>query len=112
MAGTVSMTTGKMKIRAPLHGVVGPKKSFTLSAESIAFIDSLRRERGGSSCSAVREQILESVRLTHERALIAREFANYYSALSANEATEQTGWGEFALRELTAKECTWQSESP
>jgi hypothetical protein len=27
-------------------------------------------------------------------------------ALSAKEATEQTEWGELALRELNAKECT------
>jgi hypothetical protein len=93
-----------MKSRSPVGEARRANKSFTLSSKSIAFIDTLRRQRGGSSCSAILEQILESFRLTHERSSIEREFADYYCALSAKEAAEQTEWGEFALLEFTIKD--------
>ena len=76
------------------------KKSYTLSPESVAFLEAVRRKRRAESISAVLEEILQAVRCEHERASVERAVADYYGSISAEEATDQAEWGEFALREF------------
>jgi predicted CopG family antitoxin len=76
------------------------KKSYTLSPESVAFLEALRKKRGGNSISSVLEEILQAVRRKHERAAIERAVVDYYGSLSEPEAEEQAEWGEFAMREF------------
>lgn len=76
------------------------KKSYTLSPESIAFLETLRKLRRAASTSSILDEILQSVRRHHERASIEKSVSAYYSSLSGKEAAEQSEWGEFALREF------------
>ena len=76
------------------------KKSYTLSSESVAFLERLRKRRRASSTSSVLEDILQSVRRRAERAGIDKAVAAYYSSLSTQEAAEQDEWGDFALRQF------------
>jgi hypothetical protein len=76
------------------------KKSYTLSPESVAFLEALRKRRRAASISSVLEEILQAVRRQQERASIEKSVAAYYSSLSDEEALEQAQWGEFALREF------------
>ena len=76
------------------------KKSYTLSPESVAFLEAMRRKRRAESISAVLEEILQAVRRENERAAVELAVADYYGSLSAEEATEQAEWGEFAVREF------------
>jgi hypothetical protein len=76
------------------------KKSYTLSPESVAFLETLRKRRRAASTSSVLEEILQSVRRQQERASIERSVSAYYSSLSDKEVAEQSEWGEFALREF------------
>jgi hypothetical protein len=76
------------------------KKSYTLSPESVAFLEAVRKKRRAGSISAVLEEILQAVRRENERASVARAVADYYGSLSTEEVEEQAEWGEFALREF------------
>jgi len=76
------------------------KKSFTLSTESVAFLEATRKNQRAPSISAVMEEILQAVRREQERASVERGVADYYTSLSTEEATERAAWGEFALGEF------------
>jgi len=76
------------------------KRSFTLSPESVAFLDATRKRRRAPSVSSVLEEILSVVRREQGKAALDRAVSDYYSSLSQEESEEQTNWGEFALREF------------
>jgi hypothetical protein len=76
------------------------KKSFTLSAESVAFLDAMRKKRRARSTSSILEDILRKARVEQEKATVDRTISDYYSSLTPDEVKEQTLWGEFAEREF------------
>jgi hypothetical protein len=76
------------------------KKSYTLSPESIAFLEALRKRRRAASMSSVLEEILQAVRRHQERAKIEKSIDAYYSSLSDRDAAEYAEWGEFATGEF------------
>jgi hypothetical protein len=76
------------------------KKSYTLSSESVAFLEMMRTKRRATSVSSVLEEILQAVRRRQEQARVEQSVSSYYSSLSSKEATELTEWAEFALREF------------
>lgn len=73
------------------------KKSYTLSSESVAFLESVRKTRRASSASSVLEEILQAVRREQERSAIERDVVDYYASLSDAELEDRAAWGEFAL---------------
>ena len=79
------------------------KKSFTLSPQSVAYLEALRNKRHAPSVSFVLEQILQASRRGQEMRALDAAVADYYSSLSSGEAEEQALWGEFAQREFTAQ---------
>ncbi|MBL8209443.1 MAG: hypothetical protein JNK87_01960 [Bryobacterales bacterium] len=80
------------------------KKSFTLSREIVAFLESVRSQRNAESVSAILEEILQEVRIQRERAGLEQAVTDYYSSLSDSEQAEQSCWGEFALAQVSPKE--------
>jgi hypothetical protein len=76
------------------------KKSYTLSQESVAFLESVRRKRRAPSASSVLEDILQTARQGHRRKTLDQAVSDYYDLLPAGEPDEQALWGEFALREF------------
>jgi len=88
----MSRTIGKFERKA--------KKSFTLSPETVAFLERMRTKRKAESVSSILEEILQAVRRQHERASVERAVKGHYDSLSKEEAAEQSEWGEFALREF------------
>ena len=76
------------------------KKSYTLSRDSVAFLEAMRKKRRAPSVSSVLEAILQAVRREQGKAAVERAVADYYGSLSNEEAAEQTEWGEFALGEF------------
>jgi hypothetical protein len=79
------------------------KKSYTLSPESVAFLEAMRKRRRASSVSSVLEEILQVARREQGKAALERAVSDYYASLSQEEAEEQTNWGEFALREFSSE---------
>ena len=82
------------------------KKSFTLSTESVAFLEELQSGSKAESVSSILEEILQSLRREKHRASIDRAVADYYSSLSHEEVAEQAQWGDFALQQLSTEDRT------
>ena len=99
------MMIGRMMSRTSPHQRKA-KKSYTLSPEVDAFLETLRRKRQAESVSAVLEEILQNVRREQERESINRAVTDYYSSLSDDELEEHSQWGEFALTQFPAEEGT------
>ena len=79
------------------------RKTFTLSPESVRFLEMLCKNRHALSVSSVLDEILQSVRREQERATVASAVTDYYASLSREEVLEQTNWGEFGLREFQSE---------
>lgn len=93
---TMSRTTGQHQRKA--------KKSYTLSPETVAFLETLRCWRQAESVSAVLEEILQNVRRQQERASVDRAVSDYHSSLSDDELEEHAQWGELATMQVPKKE--------
>jgi hypothetical protein len=76
------------------------KKSYTLSSESVAFLELMRKKRRAVSVSSVLEEILQAVRRRQEQDRVEQSVSQYYSSLSGKEAAELVEWAEFASREF------------
>jgi hypothetical protein len=76
------------------------KRSYTLSPESVAFLEGLRKRRRAASTSSVLEEIVQAARRRGARAAIEKSVSDYYSSLSAEEMREQSEWGEFAMSQF------------
>lgn len=87
----------------PLHRRKA-KKSFTLSPETIAFLDLIRQSRDAESVSAVLEEILQRVRREHERAALDKQMKDHYDSMPDSKATELAEWGDFAMRQVPDEE--------
>jgi hypothetical protein len=76
------------------------KKSYTLSPESVDFLETQRKKRRARSSSAVLEEILQAVRREAELARMNQSVIDYYDSLSDEEMKELSEWGEFGLSQL------------
>jgi hypothetical protein len=80
------------------------RRTFTLSAESLAYLEQEARRRQTDSQSSALDELLREK--TRERQLAALE-ANvtaYYDSLSDEEVEEDRAWGEFAGSHLVLSE--------
>ena len=85
---------------------VKTRKSYTLSPESVAFLDNISRATRAASVSSVLDDLIQLARSAQERDELEQAVTDYYSKLSNEEATEQTQWGHFALGEFPHEELT------
>ena len=76
------------------------KKSYTLSPESVDFLDTLRKKRRARSISFVLQKILQAARREAELETINRSVTAYYDSLSDEEAEELSQWGKFPLSQF------------
>ena len=72
------------------------KKSFTLSSESVRFLEEQRIKRNAQSVSAALEEILLAVRKEEEREAIEAAVTKYYDSLTDEDVEEDRQWAEFA----------------
>ena len=72
------------------------KKTFTLTHESVKFLESERRKRGHRSASGVLEELIGECRKSHQTKDIDAAISGYYDSLSDEEREENRRWGEFA----------------
>jgi hypothetical protein len=86
--------------RGIIHTTRKTRKSYTLSPESVAFLERVSRARRSPSVSSVLDELIESVRRAQEREALEQAVTGYYSALSEKEVKEQAQWGDFALAEF------------
>jgi len=76
------------------------KKSYTLSPDSVSFLEALRKKHRARSISSVLEEILQTARREAEMAEINQSVSAYYDSLSGREMEDLGEWGKFGLRQL------------
>jgi DNA-binding PadR family transcriptional regulator len=84
------------------------KKSYTLSPESVAFLEALREKRNATSTSSVLEEIIQTIRLGQKKRAIEQAVTDYYSSLPKEERDDQAAWAEFALTQFPEDEIEHQ----
>jgi hypothetical protein len=81
---TIQATTRKMK------------KSFTLTAESVAFLSETRQQRKAGSDSEALDLLLRELMLEAKLRQIDAAYKEYYDTASEEELAEQRQWAEMA----------------
>jgi hypothetical protein len=76
------------------------KRSYTLSVESVTFLEHLRKKQRARSTSSVLDDIVRAFRRSQRRRTLAREVSEYYSSLTPAERQEEAAWGELASAEF------------
>jgi len=76
------------------------RRSFTLSQESVTFLEVEKRHRRATSLSAVLDEILRSKRQESEREKLNAAVAAYYDSCPEAQLAEDEKWGEFAESQL------------
>jgi hypothetical protein len=72
------------------------KRTFSLSRESLHFLESMRKKRKASSVSAVLDELIAQQRRSQEARRISASITSYYDSLTDEEVAEDRAWGQFA----------------
>jgi hypothetical protein len=80
------------------------KRTFSLSRQTVAFLESERKARHGKSLSAVLEEIVRQQHETKEMERVSAAFTRYYDSLTPHEIAEDRAWGDFAATQFPDKE--------
>jgi len=72
------------------------KKTFTLSRESVAFLETEKQKRGRESTSLVLEELIQEYREKGNTKKLDVAITSYYDSLTDEERGENNRWGEFA----------------
>ena len=80
------------------------KKSFTLSSESVAFLEGLRKKHRARSVSSVLEDLVTEARRQEKLKAYEAQVTEYYDSLTEEEREEERAWADFSMRQLTEKD--------
>ena len=76
------------------------KRTFSLSPDVVAYLESERRRKKQKSLSAVLEEIVRRQQEKNEMERISAAFTRYYDSLRPAEIAEDRAWGEFAATQF------------
>lgn len=76
------------------------KRTFSLSREVVAYLESERRARRQKSLSAVLEEIIRRHQEKKEMQRVSAAFTQYYDSLTPGEVAEDRAWGDFAATQF------------
>jgi hypothetical protein len=93
IVSTIMRTTKDDTVIALGYPTKGEEK-FTLSPDSILFLETVHRQQRAASASAVLDDIIQGLKRAQERDSPDRAVTNYYSGLSEAETEAQSQWGE------------------
>ncbi len=79
------------------------KRSYTLSPQSVRFLEALKNKRRAPSVSAVLEDILQEARRNGWRNALESSVADYYSSMPARAEADDRAWSDFARQEFEAE---------
>jgi Tfp pilus assembly protein PilO len=79
------------------------KKTFSLSRQSVMYLESLRKEKRSKSVSSVLEEIIRQQQQATEMERISASVTRYYDSLTAEEIAEDRAWGEFAATQFPSE---------
>jgi len=76
------------------------KKSYTLSKDSVAFLESLRKKHGARSVSSVLDDLVQEARREEQKREYEAQVTAYYDSLTDEERQEERGWAELGMHAL------------
>lgn len=76
------------------------KKTFSLSRQSVMFLEALRRERRSRSISSVLDEMIRQQEQATEMERISASVTRYYDSLTPEETAEDRAWGDFAATQF------------
>lgn len=77
------------------------KRSYTLSPDSIAFLERLRKKRKVSSCSKVLDELISEVEKRQRKTELHKTMDDYYATMNDEEIAEDCAWGQFGLEQAS-----------
>ena len=80
------------------------RKTFSLSHETVRYLESLRKERKKDSMSSVLEDVIRQLQQTKEMERISASVTRYYDSLTSEEIAEDRAWGEFAATQFPSED--------
>lgn len=80
------------------------RKTFSLSHETVRYLESLRKERKKDSMSSVLEDVIRQLQQTKEMERISASVTRYYDSLTPEEIAEDRAWGEFAATQFPGED--------
>jgi hypothetical protein len=72
------------------------KKTYSLSPESVRFIEIVRKERHRESDSSALEELIQEKKAEAERIRMDASISSYYDSLSDEDRKQNRAWGGFA----------------
>ena len=89
---------------SPSSGAGKARKTFSLSRESVKYLESLRKARRSKSISSVLEDLIRQRREAEEMKRISASVTRYYDSLTAGEVAEDRAWGDFAATQFPSED--------
>ncbi len=84
------------KIMPKPASVSKEKRTFSLSRQSVMYLETLRKERRAKSLSSVVEEVIRQQQQAKELERISASVTRYYDSLTPEETAEDRAWGDFA----------------
>ena len=72
------------------------KRTFSLSPESLRYLESVRKQRKTASVSSVLDELIREQQRAAKMQRISASITSYYDSLTNQEVAEDRAWGEFA----------------
>jgi hypothetical protein len=76
------------------------KRTFSLSRQTVAFLESERKARREKSLSAVLEEIVRHRQEQKEMERVSAAFTSYYDSLTPGDIAEDRAWADFAATQF------------
>ena len=80
------------------------KKTFSLSRQSVMYLEALRKERRSRSISSVLEEIIRQQQQAKEMKSISAAVTSYYDSRTDHQMEEDRAWGQFAETQFPREE--------
>jgi hypothetical protein len=76
------------------------KKSYSLSPNSVEFLESLQKKHRARSVSTVLEDVVQEARRLEQKREYEAQVTAYYDSITEEEREEERGWAELGIRAL------------
>ena len=76
------------------------KKTYSLSRESIEFVERVKKERRRESASSALEELIQEKKMEAERLRMDASISSYYDSLTDEDREQNRAWGAFAESQL------------
>ena len=79
------------------RGQVKQKRTFSLSSESVEYLETVRKQKKAPSTSTVLDEMIRAQKHQAELAATDARISAYYDSLSDDDQADDLAWGKYAL---------------